>query len=126
MIKYNTYFYIFIQIQSFMLLLQLAFFSPQETNVNINLTERALSSTINPVANPSPDAEETPSLTSEEIKPNDSKTSEPNVYTEQNNQLQSCVNFLKQVVHPIKPSHCFRRRHRDAARSYQSYPVINR
>ena len=48
----------------------------QETNVNINLTEKSLSSTINPVANPSPEAEAIPSLTPEEIKPMDSKTSE--------------------------------------------------
>ena len=74
----------------------------QETNVNINLNERSLSSNINPVANPSTDADATPSLTSEEIKPNDSKTSETNTYTEQINQLQSCVNFLKQVVHLIQ------------------------
>ena len=70
----------------------------QETNVNINLNERSSSSTINPIAN----AEATLSITSEEIKPNDSKTSETNAYTEQINQLQSCVNFLKQVVHLIQ------------------------
>ena len=70
----------------------------QETNVNINLNERSSSSTINPIAN----AEATLSITSEEIKPNDSKTSETNTYTEQINQLQSCVNFLKQVAHLIQ------------------------
>ena len=74
----------------------------QETNVNINFTERSLSSTINPVANPSSERLEEPEHRLCEAETSDSKTSEPNPYTEQINQLQSCVNFLKQVVHLIQ------------------------
>ena len=77
----------------------------QETNVNINLNERSLTSAINSVANPSTtnaDADITPSPSTEEIKPTESKTHNINEYKEQINQLNSCVNFLKQVVHLIQ------------------------
>ena len=70
----------------------------QETNVNINLTERAISSAINPVANPTSTSAET----SKEPEVQRTEPSEPNPYAEQITQLQSCVNFLKQVVHLIQ------------------------
>lgn len=79
----------------------------QETNVNINLTERAISSAINPVANPTAEAAARPCGAAETV--DSPKTVEkvetptaPNPYAEQITQLQSCVNFLKQVVHLIQ------------------------
>jgi hypothetical protein len=69
----------------------------QETNVNINLTERAISSAINPVANPAPETVDTPKTVEKVETP-----TAPNPYAEQITQLQSCVNFLKQVVHLIQ------------------------
>ena len=79
----------------------------QETNVNINLTERAISSAINPVANPTAEAAARPCGAAETV--DTPKTVEkvetptaPNPYAEQITQLQSCVNFLKQVVHLIQ------------------------
>ena len=98
----------------------------QETNVNINLTERAISSAapqeraavsaINPVANPTALGREPPSRETAETGTqtvaqtvDTQKTVEkvetptaPNPYAEQITQLQSCVNFLKQVVHLIQ------------------------
>ena len=70
----------------------------QETNVNINLTERSISSAINPVANPTSETVNTPKT----VETSETPTSEPNPYAEQITQLQSCVNFLKQVVHLIQ------------------------
>ena len=70
----------------------------QETNVNINLTERSISSAINPVANPTSETVDTPKT----VETSETPTSEPNPYAEQITQLQSCVNFLKQVVHLIQ------------------------
>ena len=71
----------------------------QETNVNINLTERAISSAINPVANPTA---ETGAQTVAETVDTPKTETAPNPYAEQITQLQSCVNFLKQVVHLIQ------------------------
>ena len=94
----------------------------QETNVNINLTERAISSAaspvsaavsaINPVANPTAEAAARPCGAAETVDTPKTETAarpcgaaesaEPNPYAEQITQLQSCVNFLKQVVHLIQ------------------------
>ena len=79
----------------------------QETNVNINLTERSISSAINPVANPTAEAAARPCGAAETVdspKPVEKveTPTAPNPYAEQITQLQSCVNFLKQVVHLIQ------------------------
>lgn len=81
----------------------------QETNVNINLTERSVSAeTLEPSPQqiiPPPSTTPFPSVTPYEsgaIYPPATSASSVDPYLLQCNQLQSCVNFLKQVIHLIQ------------------------